>query len=240
LHDRRYGNAEKGIVPLPGHEWDRQMLCLTSPESERFFDPEALRATLVRGRGLVPPQQLEPASRNGDTVIVGVDLASGEGGDRTAMFVERFHQDGRREAVHIRAGRWAQMEMLRQMLDVHRRYVPNCWCVESNGIQRMITTASRDSTIMAAAGAIPDDLRTMRVMATVTTGAAKHDPILGIKGMSMDFEAGKWIVPDVPEMREWIGECESWTPDSHTGDLLSASYQAEMGMRMMRRPRVVV
>ena len=224
---------------LPGHEFDRQFLCLASSESSRFFSPDDIAAAFDAGRGLTLLESL-----NGDRadwrIYNGVDLATGEEGrDRTVMFVVGLRPDGIRRVLHLRAGRWGQIEILRNLLDVERQFAPDVHAVESNAQQRYVIQASRDRQIMAALGAEPNELARLRIMPTQTTGASKTDPILGIKGMSMDFEARKWQVPDAPLTRQWASEMERWTPDSHTGDILSAAYQAEQAIRRMRTPIVV-
>ena len=210
-----------------------------SSESSRFFSPDDIAAAFDAGRGLTLLESL-----NGDRadwrIYNGVDLATGEEGrDRTVMFVVGLRPDGIRRVLHLRAGRWGQIEILRNLLDVERQFAPDVHAVESNAQQRYVIQASRDRQIMAALGAEPNELARLRIMPTQTTGASKTDPILGIKGMSMDFEARKWQVPDAPLTRQWASEMERWTPDSHTGDILSAAYQAEQAIRRMRTPIVV-
>jgi hypothetical protein len=64
-----------------------------------------------------------------------------------------------------------------------------------------------------------------------TTGRNKHDPAFGIESLAIELEQGRWIVPDAPATRAWARELISYSPRSHAGDRLIASWLAREAAR---------
>jgi hypothetical protein len=65
-----------------------------------------------------------------------------------------------------------------------------------------------------------------------TTGKQKADPALGVRGLAVEFEAGKWLAPAHPDVDMWLSEARAFDPSAHTGDRLMASWLAKEGVRM--------
>jgi hypothetical protein len=66
-----------------------------------------------------------------------------------------------------------------------------------------------------------------------TTGKNKPDPRYGVSSLATELEAGQWVLsPDEPELVAWKAECMNYSPGTHTGDRLMASWFAREGSRL--------
>ena len=77
-----------------------------------------------------------------------------------------------------------------------------------------------------------------------TTGQKMTNVDFGIEGLATEMANGKWIIPSVnegghlqaatPDLRAWVSELLFYTPGSHPGDRLMASWFARSGERIHR------
>ena len=228
---------------MTGRDFARLHLCMPSSESATWFDSDALYRSIDDSLEML-------AGGNGDldglTLIAGLDPATGEGdhGDEGVLWLSGYDKNGTDTCLSIDKGRWDIIETMRRIIDLKVRFPDlRIIAVESDGQQVYIVQTLRNADVVRAVAKRMDIeeqeirhmLATMRVVKTRTGKRGKHDPD-GIKGMSLGFEVGKRRGPDHPLYREFLKQCEVWTPEAHTGDILSAAYHASEGLRCSRGP----
>jgi len=131
----------------------------------------------------------------------------------------------------IRHGRWELAEIIREMLNVLRAF-PNHlgFRIETNAAQAYLAQLCNDSRALRGMGWTDFDIARLKVIPHVTTAQYKFDPIIGVRGMSADFENDKWILPcnahGVPEpaIQSFIDGMIAFDPMSHTSDFLMAGW----------------
>lgn len=217
---------------LGPHEFARQMLCLARDESANHFSREAIKRCLDRGEGRQPIQSLSYVPQ-GFQVFTGVDLATGRSkrkGDQTVLFTIALHPNGDREVLCVEAGRWQAPEIVRRIVDTHKRF-HSIIVVESNAAQIYIQQFTN------ATSAVP--------IIPFQTGDNKLDPRFGVRSISVELANGKWIIPSQggkvhPEIGQWIQQMIYYDPNAHTGDHLMASWFAREATRVPKPKRAKV
>jgi hypothetical protein len=179
-------------------------LCQARDEGTRVFKSDWFTAARKRGENLQPvrsvPQWSDEinslqgllsghARRNRMRVVVGTDLATGKKerkrkSDLTVFFVLGVWLDtGRRQPLWIEAGRWPAAESMDRLRQIQLRYHPERFLVESNGAQDFFVQFARH---------FPDC--TPRVEG-FDTSAQKWDEALGVEGIGVELQAGRWALP---------------------------------------------
>lgn len=208
---------------LGPHEFARQMLCLARDESANHFSRDAIKKCLDRGEGRQPIQSLQYVPQ-GFQVFTGVDLATGRSkkkGDLTVLFTIALHPNGDREVLCVESGRWQAPEIVRRIVDCHKRF-HSIIVVESNAAQIYI------QQFISASTAVP--------IIPFQTGTNKMDPRFGVRSLAVEMANSKWIIPSQggtvhPEIAAWIQQMVYYDPHSHTGDHLMASWFAREATR---------
>ena len=223
---------EEARVRMGPFEFSRQLLCLARDDSEARFKKEWIDLALQLGDGRSLPHHLSSVPA-GYRVYTGVDLGTGPstGGrrenDPSALFTLCVHPNERREVLCCESGRWDGPEIVRRIAHTHSRY-GGIMVVESNAAQMFIVQFTKDL------GAIP--------VMPFNTGSNKAHPEFGIESMAVEMSNGKWIVPNVHgrtsrDIDAWISEMLFYSPASHTGDRLMASWIArEAAERRVGKP----
>lgn len=164
--------------------------------------------------------------------FTGVDLGVGqeEGHDLTVLFTIALDERKRKVVVDIQAGRWTSPEIILRLQQVIWRYNSQVF-VEDNAAQSFITQwAGQDG---------------MPVRGFTTTAGKKYDEHFGIESLAVEMRNGGWVIPNPPhrertaaysEIEAWIQEMLFYTPDSHTGDRLMASWLARECARSAGAP----
>ncbi len=203
-------------------EFARNLLCKARNDSDERFQLSWIELCKARGEGREMPHALMEVP-NGYATYTGVDLGvrTNKKADLTVLFTICLHPDGSREVLDIQSGRWAGPEIVRRIIDTHRRYL-SIVLVENNAAQEFILQFTR------ASSAVP--------VRPFTTGANKAHPEFGIEGIAVEMQAGKWIIPSdnghcVPEVEAWINEMLYYDPRTHSGDRLMGSWFAREGAR---------
>ena len=154
--------------------------------------------------------------------ITGVDLGFG-GGSLTCLFTVTALPDMSLRILDIRSGDWTGPQKLEQMEYVHQAF-GSILCVESNAAQKMLNEFASDLT------ALP--------VKSHFTGMNKHDMMFGVDSIATELVNKKWVIPCNEDMRPnsetlcWINECVAYSPDTHPGDRLMASWIAREGVRL--------
>ena len=158
-------------------------------------------------------------------VITGVDLAIGKGEehDFTVFFTLGIDRDGKKRPLNIQKGKMEFSEIINTFKRLSLAFPETTFIVENNAAQDYVCQYLRDTTNIRIKG--------------FTTGKQKADPILGLQGMAIDFENGKWIIPHHPLTIEWIEGFLNWTPSAHTSDIVMASWFADSETKE-REPKV--
>ena len=207
-------------------EFARQMLCRAQDSATAIFKPEWIATALHRGMGRTMAAKIAhlPA---GFATYTGVDLAVSrkDSADKTVLFTILVHPDESRELLEIQSGRWAGEDIIRRIIDSHRRFQTARVTVENNAAQDFIVQAVKDRS------AVP-------VFPFTTTGQNKSNPEYGVQSLATEFANGKWIIPSADgsrgltdEVEDWIRSMVYYAPDSHTGDELMAAWFAREGAR---------
>lgn len=196
-------------------EFGRQLLLTVLSEAGARFREEwferAFSAAATLGVGLVD-QFGEP-----HPTFTGVDLGVGATAahDESVLFTIALLPDGRRRVLEIEAGHWQAPELVARIKSARERFGSRVR-VESNAAQAYIVQ------FLAADG--------VHVESHVT-GKNRHDPIFGIESLAVEMEQGRWIVPDAPATRTWARELLAFSPASHAGDRVVASWLAREAAR---------
>jgi hypothetical protein len=230
-----------GEAPLIPEMWSIEMLREREETYGPIHGPQLLRNQLVdatsgrirrdffekclhRGRGYSLLDSWNPADA---PVYTGVDLGVRKEGAVTCIFTVAVLPEGTRWLIDIRSGHWSAPEILRQLVDVHQRY-GSIIAVENNSAQNFLLDFSAELSTLAIRG-----------HTTVGRGDVGnlHHPQFGVESMGMELAQGKWRIPcdnelrPPPEVAEWIREAISYSPGSHMGDRLSASWICREAIR---------
>jgi hypothetical protein len=148
----------------------------------------------------------------------GVDLGvhEKESSDETAFFVVAVDPDrGLRRPIWVECDRLEGPRILERLFEIYQRY--GCvFMVENVAAQAYLEQFAREKGLPIRG---------------FTTGKQKADPRFGIPSLSVELEAGQWILPNHPEMYAWRSECLAYKPGDHTGDRLMASWFAREAAR---------
>ena len=177
-------------------------------------------------------------SYSGDGIVsTGVDLAvkAGTEHDMTVFFTILLDKQGRYRVLNILAKKMEAPAIMSTMIDIYRRFHKNAgsgtFTVEDNAAQDYILQTMRDKAMFNARGGTDDEWRHIQLKGYTTT-IKKRDQEYGIPSIAVDFEMGRWAVPEHLECKSWFEEMFNWSPDAHTGDRLMASWFAREGLRV--------
>jgi hypothetical protein len=206
---REHGSAEAA----------RQLHCQARDDESARFKRAWIEECLKIGDGRGMPWKLM-AVPMGYRTFTGVDLGTDEKAksDLSCLFTICVHPSGQREVLCVESGRWAGPEIIRRIIDTHRRY-KSIIAVESNAAQKFITQFTKES-----APDVP--------VRNFFTGANKADPAFGIESLAVEFERGQWIIPSrggrplTKEVDAWIRGMLHYSPTAHTPDELMAAWIA--------------
>lgn len=205
-------------------EFSRQMLLeVLSDAGSRFRQVWIERAF---GLAAAVGHELCESNDMGFMAFTGVDLAVGATSqhDETVIFTIALLPDGRRTVLAVEAGRWQAPEILARIRSARTRFRSRVR-VESNAGQMYLVQFLEGDGV--------------HVEAHTTTSRNRHDPAFGIESLAVEFEQGRWIVPDAPETRAWARELTAFSPAGHPGDRVVASWLAREAARAFEeQPRV--
>ncbi len=149
----------------------------------------------------------------------------------TVIFTFALDPESRRWPLDIRRGHWSGPETANQVIDVNDQHHPEAIVVENNAYQNTlidwIEQTSKDKSIPLQA---------------FTTGANKADEMIGLPGLSAEFENLIWVIPTDGLEEDELGEewPESWFawivemkgyPAATLTDTIMACWFAREGVR---------
>jgi hypothetical protein len=137
----------------------------------------------------------------------GVDLGVGQERHHDESATIAAWPDKRRQLLNVEAGRWQAPELVARIRATQQRYKSKVR-VESNAAQQYV------SQFLAADG--------VRVESHTTT----RDKHLGIEALAVEFEQGRWLIPEAPASRDLVREMLTYSRAGHTGDRLIAAWLA--------------
>ena len=164
----------------------------------------------------------------------GVDLGGSDSAlaSLTSIAVCGIGQDDAKHLLHLRSGNWLGLELIRQLIEVHRQHRPREWVVETNGVQLHLGKLLRDPVILQAAGSTPEEAGSIRVLGHNTTQSSKQEAMWGIRAMGTDFDASRWRLPrQRREVEELVREMQRYSLTDHTGDRLMAFWLADRRLK---------
>lgn len=203
-------------------EAQRQLMCEARDDSTARFPKRAIELALHLGEGkqlcsaltVVPP---------GYKTYTGVDLAvqQKDSSDTTCIFTIAVSPYGTRSVLAIDRGKWPGPEIVKRIIDAHRRFQSIIW-VENNAAQDFIRQWVNASEAVPING--------------FTTGRNKAHPEFGVEHIATEMANGKWEIPNNGgrchhEVQRWIDEMLYYDPAAHTGDALMACWFAREGAR---------
>lgn len=167
-----------------------------------------------------------------NTRVTGVDLAisKSDTADYTTIVTIAGLENGDKIVLDIRRGHFSASETRDRISDVNYKLRPYLIGIESVAYQQSMFEDLKEFTDMP--------------VKPYKTGTEKYDPFIGVSGMSIDFENGKWIFPydnRYPKTCELIDilvdEMLRYYPskDVHTGDVLMALWIAERILRETKK-----
>jgi hypothetical protein len=212
-----------GTTPI---NFARKYLCEVRMDSASRFQ----QAWIDHARDLGRNHRLydrQPHGSNGHPwpCFTGVDLGIGqsEGHDLTVIFTIALDERKRRVVCEIQSGRWPAPEIVQRIHSAVFRFNSQVY-VEDNAAQAFIAQwAGNDG---------------LPVRGFTTTAGKKYDEHFGIESVAVELRNGGWVIPATPsvEIEAWIHEMLFYTPDSHTGDRLMASWFARECARAAGAP----
>lgn len=201
-------------------ESQRQLMCEARDDSTARFPRSAIDLALRLGDGTQLCSALTVVP-NGYKVYTGVDLAvqMKDTSDTTCLFTIAVDPYGVRSPLSIERGRWPGPEIVRRIIDNHRRFQSIVW-VENNAAQDFIRQWVNSKDAIPIHG--------------FTTGRNKAHPEFGVEHIATEMSQGKWKIPNDggklhPLVRQWVDEMLFYSPEAHTGDALMASWFAREG-----------
>ncbi len=247
-------------------QYCRMYLCVPRDDSTRVFKAAWIVTAKKRGAGIKPLRHvrhlvsrgaildasalpfLSQAVSRSMMIVVGADLATKKNEtkrktDWNVLFTIGIHPNGDRQLLWITKARWGLDEKIENFADHDRRYSPELFFVEDNGMQADIVGYTQHITDFGA-----------RVVG-FTTGTTKWHEENGIEGIGYEMKAGRWLVPGpadgeteeqyraslTPEELEAYVLMNAWCQhlldfaraQPHTDDDVMASYFAKEGARRM-------
>lgn len=214
---------EQRARELGPSEAQRVLMCVARAEGIAHFPPNGIELALRLGDGTELAQALVTVPR-GYRTFTGVDLAvkQTEKNDTTCMLTIAVDmRTTQRSIIGIDRGRWPGPEIVRRIIDVHRRFQSVVW-VEDNAAQDYLRQWVNEREPIPIKG--------------FTTGRNKSHPEYGIPGIATEMERGLWRIPNSggrvhPEIQKLIDEATYYSPEVHTGDALMALYFAREAAR---------
>lgn len=223
---------EKKRVELGPVEFARQLLCKVRDDAAARFRKGDIDAACAKGSKLKLVTSLAGVAGSVDgelpegcQTFTGVDLAMSmkKKSDDTVFFTFMEDEKGNRTLLNIEIGKFTGGEIVAKIIDHHHRYKSTI-AVESNAAQKFILDFATEGT-------------NLPIVPHLTT-RAKRDPLIGVESLSIELANGKWIIPSMiavaPNVERWIREMLFYSPHTHVGDALMASYFArEVARRLM-------
>lgn len=224
---------------IPALEFNRQFRSIPTSKETDIFSLESIEQCFC------PDEPWDPDPRPEWQTYVGVDLnvKKGEARHETAFFIGRS-EGAFRIVQRIIARNMDLLEIFSTFMMIEARYHPVLFLVENVAAQdyivQLFNPEKMRAIIESAGGSIP--LEMMNQIPRVegfATGRNKSDPILGIRGMTIEFEQKRWRIPEHLETRRWAGQLEAFAPEDHPGDILMASWLFSNAVRLYR-PRTLI
>lgn len=206
------GRIEEKRKELGEIEFARQLMNLPLSDAMRIFKRAWFEECLELGGEY---SLVDSYVKNDLRLITGVDLATrkGEEHDLTVFFTIGVNTEWKKRVLNIMAKRMEFPEIIRTFKVIHNNFPNTLFVVENNSAQVYISQHLKDISNIKVKGFL--------------TGKNKADPLIGVRSMGVDFENGKWLIPRGDETMKWIQEFLSWSPQSHAGDRLMASWFAD-------------
>lgn len=230
---------EKKRETTPAFEFIRQFRCMHASAASETFNMRAVESCLD------PALPYDPEPLPSEQFYVGVDLnvKKGEARHETAFFIGR--SDGTyRHVQRIIAANMNLQEIATWFMRIEARYHPVLFLVENVAAQDYIVQLFRPETmeaLMSATGATFTNGAGVHLprVEGFATGRNKSDPILGIRGMTIEFEQKRWRIPVHADTRKWIEQLEVFDPEDHPGDVLMASWLFSNAVTRYRPRRIM-
>lgn len=206
-------------------EYGRQLQNETLSDTMSIFKRVWFEKCLERGREYM---LVDSYPHTDLRLITGVDPAvkKGEEHDLTVFFTIGLDSAGNRRILNIYSKRMEFPEIIRTILEKNEAFPRTAFIIEDNAAQAYLVQYLR--SLPEEAKAQYPHAGSIRIKGLTTTGQRKADPQIGVRSMAIDFENGKWIIPKGEETRLWMQEFIAWSPQSHTGDRVMASWLADM------------
>lgn len=154
----------------------------------------------------------------------GVDLSSAKRPGNAFVTIAQRPTDRKRVVVDVRAKGLTSPQTWRELEDIDRRYGPDLFLVENNGLQDAVLEWGHE-------------LNTTLPVQGFLTHTNKADPVMGLPGLEVEFENEGWIIPRPAHSLDCdCAWCRLWTellghPLAETTDLVMALWFAREAAR---------
>lgn len=115
-------------------------------------------------------------------IFTGVDLSSDKRPGNAIVSIAQRPSDRKRLVVSVRTGLWTSPELWRELEEEERRFRPVVFMAENNAYQGALLEWGREKN-----ASLPVE--------GFTTGTNKADPVMGLRGIEVEFENEAWIIP---------------------------------------------
>lgn len=193
---------------------------------------ETLRQIILRSRGVEeirsPLIYDTESAVPGLLIATGVDLAIGkkQSNARTVLYTAAALPKTRQRVIlDIEAGHWSGSEIIAKIIAKHDAY-GSIVRVENNAAQDFLLQWARECD------------RSLPVRAH-TTGKNKADPVHGVESLFIELEQNGWLIPcddagkSPPEVEAWLQDIRQYSPETHTGDYLMASWLCDWQLKKL-------
>lgn len=224
-------------------EFARVMMCEPRADGDARFKQAWIDACKRRGRGMPVFYSLKEFVRfigkkhwrkagirwnfkdpfvmpKGCHVFTTVDLAVSrrDSADSTVIFTGFVWPDGTRQVLNIQRGRWSAPEIKRRVIATNKAFKPQIVVVENNAAQDyMVQWVEEENASVPIRG--------------FKTGKNKLSKEFGVESVATELELKRWVIPSTKDghpadenIAEWVREMLYYSADSHTGDILMASW----------------
>ncbi|MBK6692425.1 MAG: hypothetical protein IPG50_09500 [Myxococcales bacterium] len=184
----------------------RVLDCVAAADDGCIFDPTHVQAMITNGLALPTTHYVRPTGR----YVLGVDVgfSTNAGADRSALVVVRCCDDGVREVVHVRTGRWNFDQLVACVVETAQAFGAVA-AVESNAGGNFVYQAVR------------------KQVAATALHTSQSSKIARVEFLAAELAAARWRFRPhdrelTPEMRALADGLTAFSPDEHTPDEVAA------------------
>jgi hypothetical protein len=167
----------------------------------------------------------------GARLAVGVDPASSQRGDLSAVATVLRHADGTKELLEVQSGHWGAPELVNRIMDANRRFAPDALVIETVSFQASLVGWVAKFDAMAHVVPYQTNSRALSLRDRVGD-------------MEVALQRGEWRFPSIAgqlrdrEADALLRDMRFFCRQDHVPDRLTATMLAAWGLDQSDRRRV--